>query len=143
MANRLCTMTITDSALMDRTGFEAFVLSLPGVTLVHQWGNASVAKVGDKIFALLSGWATDGDLGLSFKCSLMSYDLLPELEQVRPAPYLARAKWVQVLPGAPLSSDELQAYVREAHRLVAAKLTRKRQAELGLEALIAAGPQKS
>jgi len=135
-------MTVTDSSLMDRAGFEAFVLSLPGVTLVHQWGNASVAKVGGKIFALLSGWATDGDLGLSFKCSPMSYDLLPELEYVRPAPYLARAKWVQVLPGAALTPDELAAYLREAHRLVASKLTRKQQAELGLEALIAAGLQK-
>ena len=43
---------------MQRDGFEAFVLALPAVTLVHQWGDASVAKVGGKIFALLSGWLT-------------------------------------------------------------------------------------
>ena len=136
-------MTGTDSDLMTRAGFEAFVLSLPGVSLVHQWGDAKVAKVGDKIFALLSGWATDGAPGLSFKCSPISYQMLPELDQVRPAPYLARAQWVQVLTGAPLTPAELEAYVRQAHRLVAAKLTRKRQSELGLGPLIAAGPQRS
>ncbi|MGV8831569.1 MAG: MmcQ/YjbR family DNA-binding protein [Devosia sp.] len=135
-------MTVTDDDLMDRTGFEAFVLSLPGVTLVHQWGNASVAKVGGKIFAILSGWGTDGAPGLSLKCSDMAFAMLPELAQIRPAPYLARAKWVQVLPGAPLTHNEIKAYVREAHRLVAARLTRKQRTELGLEALIAAAPKR-
>jgi len=125
-------MTLASSDLMSRTGFETCVLGLPGVTLVRQWGDASVAKVGDKIFAILSGWGTGGEVGLSFKCSELSFALLPELPQVRPAPYLARAKWVQVLPGAPLRQDELAAYLRQAHLLVAARLTRKLRAELGL-----------
>lgn len=119
-------------SLLSRPEFEAFVLTLPGTTLVQQWGDASVAKVGDKIFALLSGWLTGGPLALSFKCSELSYAMLPELAEVRPAPYLARAGWVQVGEGAPLSEEELRAYVREAHRLVAAKLTRKVRAELGV-----------
>ncbi|MGV8856619.1 MAG: MmcQ/YjbR family DNA-binding protein [Devosia sp.] len=96
-------MTVTFDDLMHRAGFEAFALSLPGTTLVHQWGDASVAKLGDRIFALLSGWGTQGQLGLSFKCSALAFDLLGDLAQVRPAPYLARAQWVQVLPGAPLT----------------------------------------
>tara|TARA_R110002124_G_scaffold1797_16_gene11504 strand:- start:5461 stop:5844 length:384 start_codon:yes stop_codon:yes gene_type:complete len=125
-------MTLASSDLMSRTGFEACVLGLPGVTLVRQWGDASVAKVGGKIFAILSGWGTGGEAGLSFKCSELSFAMLPELAQVRPAPYLARAKWVQVLPGAPLSQEELAAYVRQAHQLVAARLTRRLRAELGL-----------
>ena len=125
-------MNATSSDLLTRPGFEAYALSLPGVTIVHQWGDASVAKVGGKIFALLSGWLTNGEPGLSFKCSELAFAMLPELEQVRPAPYLARAKWVQVTPGAPLSDAELRAYVAEAHRLVGLRLTRKVRAELGL-----------
>ena len=125
-------MTAGTSDLLTRSGFEAYALSLPGVTIAHQWGDASVAKLGGKIFALLSGWATDGEPGLSFKCSDLSFAMLPELEHVRPAPYLGRAKWVQVTPGAPLVDAELRAYVREAHRIVAAKLTRKVRVELGL-----------
>lgn len=117
-----------------RPDFEAFVLALPGTTLVRQWGDASVAKVGGKIFALLSGWQTSGPLALSFKCSELSFAMLPELAEVRPAPYLARAHWVQVGAGAPLSDEELGRYVREAYRLVAAKLTRKVRMDLGLPA---------
>jgi predicted DNA-binding protein (MmcQ/YjbR family) len=128
------------ATLMNRAGFEAYVLSLPAVEVVHQWGDASVAKVGGKIFALLSGWSTGGDTGLSFKCSDMSFAMLPELAGVRPAPYLARAKWVQVLPGAALGEDELRAYVRAAHQAVASKLPKRQREALGLSA-IAAAPQ--
>ena len=125
-------MSVTYPDILSRESFEAHAATLPGVTIVHQWGDASVAKVGDKIFALLSGWLTGGELGLSFKCSELAFAVLSELENVRPAPYLARAKWVQVTPGAPLDDAELRAYVTEAHRLVAAKLTKKVRLELGL-----------
>lgn len=125
-------MIASSSDLLTRPGFEAYALSLPAVTIVHQWGDASVAKVGGKIFALLSGWLTNGEPGLSFKCSDMAFEMLPELEHIRPTPYLARAKWVQVTPGTPLTDTELRAYVAEAHRLVVLRLTRKARAELGL-----------
>lgn len=125
-------MIASSSDLLTRPGFEAYALSLPAVTIVHQWGDASVAKVGGKIFALLSGWLTNGEPGLSFKCSDMAFEMLPELEHIRPTPYLALAKWVQVTPGAPLTDTELRAYVAEAHRLVVLRLTRKARAELGL-----------
>lgn len=115
-------------SLFERAGFEAFVLRLPKATLVHQWRDDSVAKIGGKVFALF-----DKDGGeIWFKASDMAFRILPELPQVRPAPYFARAGWVAVGPGAPISEDELSGYLREAHRLVAEKLTRKARAELGL-----------
>lgn len=109
---------------------------------MHQWGDASVAKVGGKIFAILSGADAPGSGGLSFKCSDMSFALLPDLDGVRPAPYLARAKWVQIIDGSALWEDELRNYVREAHRLVAGKLPRRLRAELGLDEITAARPQR-
>ncbi|MEO8882313.1 MAG: MmcQ/YjbR family DNA-binding protein [Devosia sp.] len=116
--------------LFERAAFEAFVLTLPAATLVRQWGDSSVGKVGGKIFAVFGDAA--GGAGLSFKCSDLAFAMLPELQGIRPAPYLARAKWVAVEAGCELSGAELTAYVREAHRLVSAKLTRRLQAELGL-----------
>ena len=115
-------------SLHSRAGFEGFVLSLPATTLVRQWREDSVAKVGGKIFALLD---TDGG-EIWFKCSEMSFTLLLELEGTRPAPYFARAQWVAVSSAAPLSDDELEAYLRAAHGLVASRLTRRVRAELGL-----------
>jgi predicted DNA-binding protein (MmcQ/YjbR family) len=130
------------SNIFERAAFEAMILGLPASVLVRQWGDASVGKVGGRIFALLSGWGTDGVPAISFKCSELAFEMLPELERIRPAPYLARAKWVQVSPGSPLTSAELCAYVAEAHRMIAARLTRRLRLELGLDELIPARPQR-
>lgn len=121
-------MSVTYPTIMTRTGFEAFVLTLPKATLVRQWRDDSVAKVGGKIFALL-----DHDPGeVWLKVSDMAYELLTDLDGVRPAPYFARAGWVAIAAGSPLTGDEVEAYVREAHRIIAGKLSRKIRAELGL-----------
>jgi predicted DNA-binding protein (MmcQ/YjbR family) len=115
--------------IMTRSGFEAFILTLPKATLVRQWRDDSVGKIGDKVFALL-----DRDPGeVWLKVSDMAYELLTELPGVRPAPYFARAGWVAISAASPLGGDEVEAYIREAHRLVAGKLTRKARAELGLD----------
>lgn len=115
-------------SLFERAGFEAFVLGLPQVTLVHQWRDDSVAKIGGKVFALL-----DRDGGeIWFKASETAFHMLPELPHVRPAPYFARAGWVAVGPEAPLTRAELEGYLREARLLVIARLTRKARAELDL-----------
>ena len=121
-------MSVTYPTVMTRTGFEAFILTLPKATLVRQWRDDSVAKVGGKIFALL-----DHDPGeVWLKVSDMAYELLTELDGVRPAPYFARAGWVAISAASPLTGDEVEDYMREAHRLVAGKLSRKVRAELGL-----------
>ncbi len=49
-----------------------------------------------------------------------------------PAPYLARAKWVQVRDLKQVGDAELKALIKRAYHLVAAKLTKKLRAELGL-----------
>lgn len=132
-------MNRTYPAIMHRAGFEAFILSLPHATLVRQWRDDSVGKIGGKVFALL-----DRDPGeIWLKVSDMAFDLLLELPGVRPAPYFARAKWVAVSVDSPLSAAELAAYVTEAHRLVASRLSKKLRAELGLDELIAAAPARA
>jgi predicted DNA-binding protein (MmcQ/YjbR family) len=124
-------VTATYPSIMQRPGFEAFVLRLPAVTVVRQWRDDSVAKVGDKIFALLD--RDPGDVWC--KVSDMSFELLTALPGIRPAPYFARAGWVAISLDSPLSGQDLEAYVTEAHRLVAARLSRKRRQALGLEHL--------
>lgn len=115
------------------------MLSQRGATLVHQWRDDSVAKIGGKIFALL-----DRDPGeVWLKVSDMSFDLLLELPGVRPAPYFARASWLAIDGSSPLSEDEVKAYIAEAHRLIASKLTRRLRSDLELDAIIAAAPHKS
>jgi predicted DNA-binding protein (MmcQ/YjbR family) len=112
--------------------FEAHCLGLPGVTLVIQWGGTSVFKVGGKIFALANGLVERRASGFMFKVSDMAYELMIEAGIARPAPYLARAKWVQLVSNDALPDVELAAYLDQAHALIAAKLTRAARRELGL-----------
>jgi predicted DNA-binding protein (MmcQ/YjbR family) len=112
--------------------FEGHCLGLPAVTLTVQWGGTSVFKVGGKIFALANGLVERRASGFMFKVSDMAYELLIEAGLARPAPYLARAKWVQLTDNDVLPDAELAAYLEQAHGLIAAKLTRATRRELGL-----------
>lgn len=117
--------------IMTRPGFEALVARLPAVSVVRQWRDDSVAKVGDKIFALL-----DRDPGEVWcKVSEMSFDVLTDLPGIRPAPYFARAGWVAISADSPLSGEEVEAYVVEAHRIIAAKMSARKRSALGLDHL--------
>lgn len=133
-----------DTDLFERNQFEAFIKTLPSVEIVHQWGDASVGKVGGKIFAIYSIWSADNHWHVGFKCSDLSFDMLPNLEGISPAKYLARAKWVDVSPHSELSMDDIKAYIVEAHRIIASKLTRAKKSELGLDgsAFARAKPEK-
>ncbi len=119
-------------SIFEREAFEEFILSLKSVTIAHQWGDASVSKVGGRIFAIFSIWGEGEKWKIAFKCSDMSFEILQELAGVEPAPYLARAKWVQVMPGSELGEDDIKAYIVEAHRLIASGLTKRVRNELGL-----------
>ncbi|UTW56564.1 MmcQ/YjbR family DNA-binding protein [Kordiimonas sp. SCSIO 12610] len=117
---------------MTRDEFDHFCSGLKATTNVIQWGNSSVWKVGGKIFAIASVWGDGNHSKINFKCSDLSYQILCELEGIIPAPYLARAKWVQVEDDTILDDDTLKSYITEAHEIIAAKLTKKLQKELGL-----------
>ena len=119
---------------MTRDEFDAYCGSLKATTHVVQWGNASVWKIGGKIFAICSVWGKgDGDAEgqkIGFKCSDMAYALLTEEDGIVPAPYLARAKWVQIEDADAMSDDDLRGYIAKAYEIVAGKLTRAQRTEL-------------
>jgi len=117
---------------MNRQHFDKFCERLPGTSNVIQWGGASVWKVGGKIFAISSTWGKDDTECISFKCSDLSYQILTEQDGIVPAPYLARAKWVQVRGHDTLNDQDVEGYITEAHKIISGKLTKKARAELGL-----------
>ena len=106
---------------------DAFCLSLPAATGEIQWETDRVFKVGGKMFAVLGPSGT-----LSFKANDVAYEMLNETGAARPAPYLARAKWVFLDDPASFDEADLKAYVKEAHAIIAARLTRKQRTALGL-----------
>lgn len=114
---------------MTRSDFDAFCASLSGTTHVIQWGGASVWKVGGKIFAIWFG--DDADGRVSFKASDLTREMLRERPEYQPAPYLARAGWIQLISSTSVEADETKAYISAAHGLIAAKLPRRIKLELG------------
>jgi predicted DNA-binding protein (MmcQ/YjbR family) len=77
----------------------------------------------------------EGEPRFSFKVSELAYEILKDQPGLRPAPYLASRglKWIQHFEAPGLSDDELQDYLRQAHRIVAQGLSRKKRKELGIE----------
>ncbi|MFN3572208.1 MAG: MmcQ/YjbR family DNA-binding protein [Phenylobacterium sp.] len=112
---------------MTPEAIEACALALPGATLSVQWGDDHVFKVGGKMFAVRGSAG-----GLSFKASDLAFEVLTEGGPARPAPYLARAKWVRFDDLDGLDPDEVADWLATAHGLVAAKLTRAQRREIGL-----------
>jgi len=119
---------------MTRDEFDVFCGSLTATTNVIQWGNATVWKVGGKIFAICSHWGKGDHQKIGFKCSDASYMMLIEHQGIVPGPYLARAKWIQLENAQAMSDDDIKIYISQAHKIIAAKLTKAKQRELGLVA---------
>lgn len=112
---------------MTREEVEVAALAMPAATKVVQWGGADVYKVGGKVFAIcgLAG-------GLSFKVTEIGFEVLTdEGGPGRQAPYLAKGQWVSV-DLDDMEPDEVAGWIATSHDLIAAKLTRKVRAELGL-----------
>jgi predicted DNA-binding protein (MmcQ/YjbR family) len=107
--------------------FDAACRALTGVTMVVQWGDDHVYKVGGRIFAV---GGVHG--GVSLKVSDIAFEALTESGRARPAPYLARAKWVRFEDLDGLDDTEMRDWLASAHALVAAKLTRAQRREIGL-----------
>lgn len=91
------------------------------------WENDLVFKVGGKMF-FCTGSGDDPDDKFSFKVADARFLELTDLPGIVPAPYLARAKWIQVDPReGGLPDAELAELVAESHRLVLSKLSKKMQ----------------
>ena len=102
-------------------------MSFPGATEQIQWEKDRVFKIGGKMFAC-SG--IEKDSLYSFKAGERFLELT-DLPGIIPAPYLARAKWVQIDPSiCRLSDSELGDLVRASYQQVLEKLPKKTQAAI-------------
>jgi predicted DNA-binding protein (MmcQ/YjbR family) len=99
--------------------------TFPGVSEDVKWGNDLCFTVGGKMFAAMD---LNPPHGIGFKCTPEDFGELTERPGVRPAPYLARAMWVQEeVLGSTLDRRDFERLLRSAYDLVVAKLPRSKR----------------
>lgn len=118
-------------SLFDQKDFEHFAGALAGVTFVDQW-DSRVAKVGGKVFTLLTTGMRDDHSRIVFKVAEESFEILTSIDGIAQAPYFAKRQWVSVSDSADLPDKDLRTYVERSFRLVAKGLTKKLRVELGI-----------
>ena len=104
-------------------------LALPGTTEDIKWGGDLCFLIGGKMFCV-TGFEAPGLV--TFKIPDSDFDELSERKGFHPAPYLARAKWVQVDDFDTLSQTEWEAFVKQSYELVKSKIPKKVLKEIGL-----------
>jgi predicted DNA-binding protein (MmcQ/YjbR family) len=98
-------------------------LSLPDATEDVKWGQDLAFCIGKKMFAIVN---LEPPHQLSFKCTPETFGELVERPGLIPAPYLARAMWVQEEQlGDALDAQELEELIRTSYELVKAKLPKR------------------
>lgn len=102
-------------------------LQLPKATEEIKWGNDLVFSIGGKMFCITT---FDEPFKASFKVPEEQFEELCNREGFSPAPYLARAKWVQAVNETGLSREDWKGFIHLSYSLVAAKLTKKQKIEL-------------
>ncbi len=94
-----------------------------------KWGADECHCVGGKMFAVFLVQQRAAP-SFSFKCDPERFLELTDVPGIVPAPYLARAHWVQVTHGDALTDLAARALLTHSHALVFAKLTRRAQADI-------------
>jgi predicted DNA-binding protein (MmcQ/YjbR family) len=83
-----------------------------------QWGDDLCFKIRGKIFAILALTAVPQKV--CFKCAPETFAELIEREDIHPAPYVGRYKWVMLDRLDALSTGELKNLIGKSYEIVAA-----------------------
>ena len=115
---------------MDIEILRSICLSFPAVTEDVKWETNLCFCVGGKIFCIAN---LEPPHSFSFKVTDAEFDELSESEGFKPAPYLARAKWVLITDSSKLSRKDLKNYLQQSYEMIKSKIPRKQRKELGLD----------
>jgi predicted DNA-binding protein (MmcQ/YjbR family) len=114
---------------VDIEEIRSFCKSLPAVTEDVKWGNDLCFSVGGKMFCVAGLSPT---VSLSFKVSDEEFEALSVSPGFKPAPYLARYRWVWMENSGSISFAQLKQYLRNSYEMIRSKLPKKTRKEIGL-----------
>lgn len=102
-----------------------YCLAFPDASENMQWGDDLCFKIRAKIFAIVS---LDNPR-MCFKCTPDAFAELVEREDIHPAPYVGRYRWVMLDRLEALSKGELTDFIRQSYEMVAAKAPKAKGAK--------------
>lgn len=116
---------------MNVPAIQKFCAALPHAIGEIKWQVDMVYTISSKMFCV--AYEDSNGVGkVSFKVDDDLFLSMSDRAGFIPAPYMARAKWVQVTDLKRISDTELKALLKRSYELVSLKLTKKLRAELGL-----------
>jgi predicted DNA-binding protein (MmcQ/YjbR family) len=112
---------------MNAEEIRKYCMAFPEATENLQWGDDLCFKIRGKIFTIIN---LDNPR-LCFKCAPETFAELIEREDIHPAPYVGRYKWVMLDRLDALGHEELRELIRQSYELVAAKAPGKTAKDSG------------
>ena len=104
---------------------------LPAVTEDIKWGNDLVFSVGGKMFCVAG--LNQAPTTASFKVTDEEFEEMCDRDGFKPAPYVAKYKWVWIDDISKMKKTEWKKYIKQSYDLVKAKLPNKIKKQLGIE----------
>ena len=104
---------------------------LPGVTEDIKWENDLVFSIGGKMFCVVG--LNQSPTTASFKVRDEEFEEMSQWPGFKPAPYVAKYKWVWMEDINKMKKADWKKYVGQSYDLVKSKLPAKLKKELGLK----------
>ena len=104
--------------------------ALPSVTEDIKWGNDLVFSIGGKMFCVVG--LNQSPVSASFKVTDDEFDEMSSREGFKPAPYVAKYKWVYTDDIRRMNRRDWKKYLQQSYTLVKNKLPLKIRKELKL-----------
>ena len=104
---------------------------LPGVTEDIKWKHDLVFSVGAKMFCVVG--LDQSPTSASFKVRDDEFEEICSRPGFKPAPYVAKYKWVLVEDINKITKAEWKSFIQQSYDLVKAKLPVKLRKQIGIE----------
>lgn len=116
---------------MDIETIRSICQSFPGVTEDVKWEHDLVFSVGLKMFCVVG--LDETPVSASFKVKDEEFEEIASRPGFKPAPYVAKYKWVLIDDISRMSRQDWEHYIRQSYELVKAKLPAKLRKQLETE----------
>ena len=103
-------------------------MALPHVTQDIKWGNDLVSSIGSKMFCVAG--LNQAPTSASFKVTDEEFEEVSSRLHFKPAPYVARYKWVLIEDITKMRKKEWEKYLCQSYELVRNKLSPKIKKQL-------------